>query len=161
MMALSELKPYENNPRLNDKAVGPVAESIRRFGFRQPIVVDRHNVIVAGHTRYKAAVMLELDEVPVVHADELTATQVKAYRLADNKTAEMAVWDMPLLEGELEKIGDTLDMTEFGFDLEPADVDGDFTGDELNIDDFGDDSFEFECPHCGYRFDDYGGDGDA
>lgn len=112
---IEEIRPYENNPRVNDGAVGAVAESIREFGFQQPIVVDRDGVIIAGHTRYKAAKKLGLTEVPVVVAGKLTDEQVRAYRLADNKTGELAEWDFSALEEELAGIGE-LDMSLFGFD---------------------------------------------
>nr|DAR14745.1 MAG TPA: adenine specific DNA methyltransferase [Caudoviricetes sp.] len=112
---LDEIWPYENNPRVNDGAVGAVAESIREFGFQQPIVVDRDGVIIAGHTRYKAAQKLGLTEVPVVVAGNLTDEQVRAYRLADNKTGELAEWDFSALEEELAGIGE-LDMSLFGFE---------------------------------------------
>jgi len=97
---LAEIKPYEKNPRLNDGAVDAVAESIRRFGFRQPIVVDADGVIVVGHTRWKAAVRLGLDKVPVHVGHELTPEQAKAYRIADNKTGDLATWVLELLPGE-------------------------------------------------------------
>lgn len=113
MMAPSDLVPYEKNPRLNDGAVDGVAASILAFGFRSPIIVDRDHVIIAGHTRLKAAVKLGLREVPVIVADDLTEEQVKAYRLADNKVAEAALWDFDLLDGELADID--LDMSDFGF----------------------------------------------
>lgn len=100
-MKISEVKPYENNPRDNDSAVGGVAESIKQFGWQQPIVVDKDNVIIVGHTRYKAAKELGLKEVPVVVASKLTPEQVKAYRLADNKTGEQAIWDNKELLKEL------------------------------------------------------------
>jgi site-specific DNA-methyltransferase (adenine-specific) len=112
----SELVPYEKNPRKNDPAVKPVAESIKRFGFRQPIVIDKDNVVVCGHTRLKAAKRLRLRQIPCVRADDLTEEEIRAYRLADNKTAELATWDESLLNGELNLIGD-IDMRVFGFDL--------------------------------------------
>src|SRR5258708_33457379 len=90
---LASIRPYENNPRLNDDAVEAVARSIREFGFRQPIVVDEAGVIVVGHTRYKAAVKLSLDYVPVHVATDLSPEQVRAYRIADNKTADLAEGD--------------------------------------------------------------------
>src|SRR5262245_25983879 len=93
MRSLSSIRPYENNPRLNDAAVEAVAASIRAFGFRQPIVVDEEGVIVVGHTRYKAARTLGLQEVPVHVAVGLTPVQLKAYRLADNQTASLSGWD--------------------------------------------------------------------
>jgi len=98
---LSDIKPYAGNPRANDGAVDAVAASIRQFGFRQPIVVDGAGVIIAGHTRWKAAQKLGLKQVPVHVAKDLTAAQVRAYRLADNKTAELADWDLVLLLPEL------------------------------------------------------------
>ena len=110
---LDEIRPYERNPRRNDAAVQYVAESIRQFGWKQPIVIDKDGVIVAGHTRYKAAQSLGLEKAPCVIADDLTPEQVKAYRLADNKVGEIAEWDFDALEQELEDID--LDMSEFGF----------------------------------------------
>ena len=112
---LKNLKPYENNPRKNDDAVKYVAESIKEFGFKVPIVIDKNNVIVAGHTRYKAAKKLKMSEVPCIIADDLTDEQIKAFRLADNKVAEKAEWDFDLLNAELDDIID-LDMELFGFE---------------------------------------------
>lgn len=111
---LKELKPYENNPRKNGDAVEYVANSIKEFGFKVPIIVDKDDVIVAGHTRYLAANSLGLKTVPVIVADDLTPDQVKAFRIADNKTAEKAVWDESLLSIELEGLDDW-DLTDFGF----------------------------------------------
>lgn len=113
---INELKPYENNPRYNDHAVEFVMNSLKRFGFQQPIVIDKDNVVVAGHTRLKAAQKLGYTTVPVKYADELTPEEIKAYRLADNKTAEMAVWDKEaeaLKLSELDDLG--FDMSDFGF----------------------------------------------
>lgn len=114
MLKLAELIPYEKNPRKNDEAVKYVQASIKEFGFKVPIVVDKDNVIVAGHTRYKAAKKLKMDEVPCIIADDLSEEQIKAFRLADNKVSEQAVWDFDLLSGELDGILD-IDMTDFGF----------------------------------------------
>lgn len=114
-IALKDLKPYENNPRKNDDAVKYVAESIKEFGFKVPIVIDKDNVIVAGHTRYKAAKKLGMTEIPCIIADDLTDEQIKAFRLADNKVAEKAEWDFDLLNTELDDIID-LDMELFGFE---------------------------------------------
>ena len=114
-IALKDLKPYENNPRKNDDAVKYVAESIKEFGFKVPIVIDKNNGIVAGHTRYKAAKKLKMSEVPCIIADDLTDEQIKAFRLADNKVAEKAEWDFDLLNAELDDIID-LDMELFGFE---------------------------------------------
>ena len=101
---LAEIRPYEKNPRLNDNAVEAVTRSIREFGFRQPIVVDADGVIVVGHTRWKAAAKLGLDKVPVHVARELTPEKARAYRIADNKTADLATWDLELLPGELAEL---------------------------------------------------------
>ncbi len=111
---IGEVRPYPGNPRVNDGAVGAVAESLREFGWRQPIVVDADGTIVAGHTRYKAALSLGMQTVPVTVASDLTPEQVQAYRLADNKVGELADWDADLLACELDGICD-IDMGLFGF----------------------------------------------
>ena len=102
---LADIRPYDKNPRLNDNAVAAVAASIREFGFRQPIVVDTDGVIICGHTRYKAAQKLGLEKVPVHVAKDLTPEQIKAYRIADNKTGELAEWNYDLLPIELSRAG--------------------------------------------------------
>jgi ParB-like chromosome segregation protein Spo0J len=112
---IEEIVPYENNPRNNDKAVKFVANSIKQFGFKVPIIIDKNGVIVAGHTRLKAAKKLGMKMVPCIVADDLTPEQVKAFRLADNKTAELADWNDELLESELADIDD-IDMGQFGFE---------------------------------------------
>lgn len=114
----ADLKEYENNPRLNDKAVEAVAESIKQFGFKVPIIIDRDNVIVAGHTRLKAAQFLGIEYVPCIVADDLTEEQVKAFRLADNKVSEFAEWDNDRLFEELKELN-AFDMDLFGFDTLP------------------------------------------
>lgn len=114
---LTEIIPYENNPRKNEDAVKYVAESIKQFGFKVPIVIDKDNIIVAGHTRYKAAKKLRLDVVPCIIADDLNEEQIKAFRLADNKTSEKSEWDFELLNDELSEILD-IDMSTLGFDIE-------------------------------------------
>lgn len=113
---LNEIKPYEKNPRYNDEAVTPVANSIKEFGFKVPIVIDKDGTIVAGHTRYKAAQKLKLEEVPCIIADDLSEEQIKAFRLADNKVGEIATWDDGLLTQELDEILN-LDMSDFGFTI--------------------------------------------
>ena len=113
---LCDIKPYEKNPRNNDNAIDAVASSISQFGFKNPIVIDGNNVIICGHTRYKAAQKLGLDVVPCVVASDLTDEQIKAYRLADNKVSELAEWDIDLLGEELDDIFN-IDMSDFGFDL--------------------------------------------
>lgn len=113
---LSEIKPYPGNPRQNDAAVDAVAASLKEFGFRQPIVVDTDGVIICGHTRFKAAHKLGLEEVPVHVATDLTPAQIKAYRIADNKTADLAVWDFELLPIELAELqGMDVDLGLLGF----------------------------------------------
>ena len=109
-----EIKPYEKNPRKNDHAVKFVAASIEQFGFKVPIVIDKDGVIVAGHTRWKAAKKLGIEKVPCVVADDLSDEQIKAFRLADNKVSEKADWDFELLNEELDEIID-FDMSDFGF----------------------------------------------
>jgi len=111
---IEELIPYENNPRFNDDAVEYVANSIKQFGFKVPIIVDKNNVIIAGHTRYKASIELGLEEVPTIVADDLTEEQIKAFRLADNKVSEKSSWNFELLDEELEDLD--IDMEQYGFD---------------------------------------------
>ena len=127
---INELVMYENNPRKNDEAVEYVANSIREFGFKVPIIIDKDNVIVAGHTRIKAAKELKIDKIPCIIADDLTDEQIKAFRLADNKVAEFAEWDEELLEKELDGIFN-LDMEGLGFEEDYEDND-DFLINENN-----------------------------
>ena len=103
---IKSIKPYKNNPRNNDEAVEYVANSIKEFGFKVPIVVDKNNEIVTGHTRYKASQKLGLKEVPIIRADELNEEQIKAFRIADNKVGEFSLWNYESLEEELKKIDD-------------------------------------------------------
>lgn len=126
MLDVRQIAPYGRNPRKNDEAVKYVAESIKQFGFKVPIVIDKNNVIVAGHTRYKAAKKLNMTEVPCIIADDLTEEQIKAFRLADNKVAEKAEWDFDLLATELDELLD-FDMEVFGFEdmTEEAEVEED------------------------------------
>jgi DNA modification methylase len=122
---VAELRPYKNNPRKNDAAVEFVAKSIQEFGFKNPIILGKDDEIVCGHTRLKAALHLGLVEVPCIYATDLTDEQIRAYRLADNKTAERALWDDDLLAVELGDLN--IDMAAFGFDavqMEPAEDDG-------------------------------------
>lgn len=114
---VNEITPYERNPRQNDDAVDAVANSIKEFGFKVPIIIDKDGVIAAGHTRLKAAKKLGMEQVPCIVADDLTPAQIKAFRLADNKTGELALWDFDLLSEELAELGN-IDMTQFGFEDE-------------------------------------------
>lgn len=129
---LTDIRPYEKNPRKNDEAVKYVMESIKQFGFKVPIVIDNNGVIVAGHTRYKAARKLNMSEVPCIVADDLTEEQIKAFRLADNKVAEKAEWDFDLLSEELDELFD-FDMTLFGFDDALEEDDAEVVEDDFDI----------------------------
>lgn len=129
---LSELKPYENNPRKNDEAVEYVANSIKEFGFKVPIVIDKGGVIVAGHTRYKAAKQLKLKTVPCIIADDLNDEQIQAFRLVDNKTSEFAEWDLPLLDTELAKVD--MDIKLLGFEEYSSNNINDFVEDSDQVD---------------------------
>lgn len=154
LVPIENVKPYENNPRDNDDAVDAVANSIKEFGWQQPIVTDTEGVIIAGHTRYKAAQKLGYTEVPVVVANNLTDEQVKAYRLADNKVGELAEWDFGALNEELAGIKD-IDMTELGFDDEDLDL-ADSWDDSGELDDYDEPEVDdapkkIKCPHCGYE----------
>ncbi len=115
MRRLQDLHPYEKNPRKNDASVDFVANSIKKFGFKVPIIIDKNGVIVCGHTRYKAAEKIQLTEVPCICADDLTDKQIEAFRLADNKVGESSEWDEDLLADALASLSD-FDMTDFGFD---------------------------------------------
>lgn len=145
---LAELCEYENNPRNNEEAVDKVAASIKEFGFKVPIIIDSDNIIIAGHTRYKAAQSLDFGKVPCIVADDLTPEQVKAFRLADNKVSEFSNWDWAKLDEELEALSD-IDMSAFGF----------AASEEIDIDSFFEDAEpkekepkKIKCPHCGKEF---------
>jgi DNA modification methylase len=127
---ISDLKAYENNPRNNDAAVDAVANSIKSFGFKVPVIIDKDNVIVCGHTRVKACEKLGIDEVPCVIADDLTEDQIKAFRLADNKTAELAEWDFSKLEEEMKFID--MDLSQFGFEDLEKELERDVLEDEFD-----------------------------
>lgn len=140
---INDVYLYPSNPRKNDIAVDKVAASIKEFGFKVPIVIDKEGVIIAGNTRYKASRQLGLEEIPCIIADDLNDQQKKAFRIADNKTGEFSEWDFELLEIEMEGI--EMDMTQFGFEY--------FSPDD-GLEDFEDfeDVAEREprtCPHCG------------
>lgn len=135
MKNMDEIRPYEKNPRRNDDAVKYVAASIKEFGFKVPIIIDKNNVIVAGHTRFKAAKKLGISVVPCIVADDLTDEQIKAFRLADNKVAEAAEWDFELLGQELDDIIE-IDMESFGFNF-------DIDEESLEVEE---DDFEAELP---------------
>ena len=131
---LDELVPYENNPRDNEGAVDYVAESIKEFGFKVPIIIDKNNIIVAGHTRYKASKKLGINKVPCLVADDLTDEQIKAFRLADNKVAEIATWDFDKLDLELSAL--EMNMELFGFEA----------NDDVEVQEALEDEFDVEVP---------------
>ena len=147
LRGIDEIVPYENNPRHNDEAVDAVAASIREFGFKVPIIVDGNGVIVAGHTRLKAARKLGMESVPVIVASDLSDEQIRAFRLADNKVGEFATWDYQKLEIELDDI--ELDMSEFGFmSFNDISIDDFFVDDKTEKKDE-DEPKTMVCPHCG------------
>lgn len=123
---IDSIKPYENNPRHNEEAIPYVMNSIKEFGFKNPIIIDKNNVIIAGHTRLESAKRLGMKEVPIIHADDLTEEQVKAFRLVDNKVSEKAEWNFNMLDAELADLD--IDMEDFGFEKL-----------DINVDDYGTD----------------------
>lgn len=129
--SIDELTPYKNNPRHNENAVAAVAASIKEFNFKVPLVIDTNGVVVAGHTRLLAARQLGLSAVPCIVADDLTDEQIRAFRLADNKTAELAGWDFAKLEEELSSISDQFDMSVFGFDMSDFEEEKEIIEDEV------------------------------
>lgn len=141
---IDDIIPYENNPRKNDEAVDYVANSIKEFGFKVPIIIDKDNVVVTGHTRLKASQKLGLKEVPVIYADDLSEEQIKAFRIADNKVSEYSTWDLDKLDLELEDIN--LDMSEFGILADNIDWAG--------VEDISEENYDepekemLECPFC-------------
>jgi len=154
-LKLTDVFPYENNPRKNDDAVNAVAESIKQCSYIAPIIVDEGHVIIAGHTRYKALKALGIAEVPCLICDGLTEEQKKKYRYLDNKTGEKATWDLLKLETELEG----LDLEGFDFFGMAEDLtvetgaEREISGStEFDTEVFGDETFKYQCPKCGFRF---------
>lgn len=149
-LALSSIKPYEGNPRNNEQAIPLVARSIQEFGFRNPIVVDKDKVIVCGHSRYYAAQDLGLKKVPCIVSD-LPPEKAKAFRIADNKTSELATWNWEKLEQELAKVDD-IDMEEaFGFfENGNANEEDFFTEDRKPSEPKEKEPEYCPCPHCGH-----------
>ena len=152
-LKIEELIPYINNPRNNENAIDKVASSIKEFGFKVPIVVDKDKVVVTGHTRLLASKKLGLEEVPCVIAEDLSEAQIKAFRIADNKVSEYSTWDNELLNIELEQLEElNFDMSEFGVSVfEPIEfeIDGD-------IEDILEEEYQeppkktCTCPNCGH-----------
>lgn len=157
---LSDIVPYEKNARKNDAAIDKVVASIEEFGFNVPILVDENMVIVAGHTRYKAAKAMGMDEVPVIVLADLSEREAAQLRIVDNKTGELSSWDYEKLIYEMDSITE-LDMSVFEFgDFQASDNGKDEDnlltnldeGIELDLSDFEDEAFEFECPYCGFKW---------
>lgn len=154
---ISMITPYENNPRNNEKAIDYVAESIKNFGFRVPIIIDKDNVIVAGHTRYKAAKQLEIKKVPCIVISDMTPEQIRAFRIADNKVSEYSTWNEEMLRKELLNLSD-FELQSIGF----QDWELDNLLNPLSDDDISDFFVDKEvsekepklikCPYCGEEF---------
>lgn len=147
-IAVDKLVPYENNPRNNTEAIQYVANSIKEFGFKVPLVIDSDNVVICGHTRLLAAKQLGLKDIPCVVADDLTDEQIKAFRLADNKVGEIATWDLNKLQLELDFLD--CNMEEFGFisAMEEPDI-TDFLEDHESKTK---EPKTVVCPDCGHAF---------
>ena len=147
-VAVDKLVPYENNPRNNTEAIQYVANSIKEFGFKVPLVIDSDNVVICGHTRLLAAKQLGLKDVPCVVADDLTDEQIKAFRLADNKVGEIATWDLNKLQLELDFLD--CNMEDFGFigAMEEPDI-TDFLEDHESKTK---EPKTVVCPECGHAF---------
>lgn len=154
--SIDDLIEYENNPRNNELAIEKVAASIKQFGFKVPIIVDKHNIIVAGHTRLRAAKQLNMESVPTIRAADLTDAQVKAFRIADNRVTEESSWNWDKLRDELNALEEDYDFSDLGFE------DYEISDEHVDIDDFFEDTDtkpaepnepkEVKCPHCGEHF---------
>ena len=151
---INKIKVYEHNPRrIPELAVKTLVNSIREFGFKVPIVIDENNVIVTGHTRLLAVQELGMTEIPCIVADDLTPEQVKAFRLADNKTSELTGWDFEKLDLEIKELAMLdVDMSDFGFQLEEIGQDNMTESNEINTEEFSGEKFKHECPRCGFKF---------
>lgn len=151
---VEELTPYQNNARINDQTVPYLKNSIKRFGFKNPIIIDKDGVIIAGHTRLKAALELGYTKLPCVCADDLTPAEVKAFRLVDNKVAELSGWDFKILDEEMKGLEDDGfgNLADFGFgdgtDINPDDFFKDADGDREKKPK----TITVTCPHCGEEF---------
>ena len=153
---VEDLIPYINNPRNNENAVDKVASSITEFGFKNPIVIDKNNIVINGHTRLLASKKLGLKEVPVIVADDLTEAQVKAFRIADNKTSEYAEWNEELLKLELEQLEEmnfdldevNIDYSDFGLEIDLEDIEEEFESDNVYTKEINIPHYEItgECP---------------
>lgn len=161
ILPITSITPYARNPRKNQSAIATVKASLKEYGFQQPLVLDRDNVIVVGHTRFAAALELGMKEVPVKYCDDLTPAQIKGYRIMDNRSAQNSDWDMDLLALEFDDLkaeGFDLDLTGFDADeLAGIDLNGEpesapaSSATEIDPDDY---QMGCRCPRCGFEFDD-------
>lgn len=156
---INELKAYANNPRKNEKGIPEVAKSIKEFGFRNPVLIDENDEIIAGHTRIEAAKTLGITEVPTIKITDLTEEQVKAFRIADNRTGEFSQWDFEKLQGEFETLGEMdfeLDSTGFTekdrgiISLDPEEEKEESESEIEKVDRLG--KHQIECPKCHHKF---------
>lgn len=153
---INELRPYKKNPRYNKESIKLVAESIKDFGFKIPIIIDDKKEVITGHTRLEASKLLGLKKIPVIIASDLSEEQVKAFRLVDNKVSELARWDYDKLEEEIKNIKN-IKMELLGFINEETEINWD------DIEDLNEDTYEepehkmVECPYCSHidRIDHY------
>lgn len=152
---IADLKVYEDNPRIIEGTIEAVANSIKEFGFSVPIVVDTNNVILAGHTRYEAAKLLGMTEVPCYVAEDLDEDKAKLYRLVDNKVSELSIWDNSKLNDELMQLSGEIDMELFGFEKPredlPAKTDN-VSNFEFDVGSFDGESFAHTCERCGFKW---------
>lgn len=148
---IEEIIPYKNNPRINEDAIPYVMNSIKEFGFKNPIIIDKNNVIVAGHTRLESAKRLNMEEIPCIYANDLTEEQVKAFRLADNKVSEKSMWDYDKLDEELDNILN-IDMSMFDFNIDNFEIEIPEEKEETEKSTDTKDKHEHICPNCGLKF---------
>lgn len=147
---INEIKPYNRNPRVNDKAIEFLMNSVKEFGFKVPITIDKDDVIITGHTRYEVAKRLGMDKIPTIKIEDLDDNKIKAFRLADNKVGEIAQWNYEKLEEELMELK-TINKELLGFDEEDVNIDWD------NIEEISLDNYEepehiiIQCPYCSHR----------
>lgn len=149
---VASLTPYDKNPRKNDETVPYLKNSIQRFGFKVPLVIDKDGTVVTGHTRLKAALELGLERVPCVRADDLTPEQIKAFRLVDNKVQELSGWDFTTLESEMESLAEQFDFRDFGFAENIETPSNDFFESAAGAsadDENAETKKTVICPHCG------------
>lgn len=156
--SIDELVPYENNARINDKAVDIVANSISSFGFKNPCIIDKNNIIVAGHTRVLACKKLGIDKVPCIVADDLTEEQIKAFRIADNSSAQIAEWDLDKLQEEIQNLN--FNFYELGLQEQLDEISNNLLKQETTANDYGEQKLKENdtkfhiCPNCGCEFED-------